>query len=392
MTALANLKILDFSTLLPGPFATMMLADLGAEVLRIESPTRPDLCREMAPFADGVSTKHAALNRNKRSITLDLKVPAAVALVKQLLADYDIVIEQFRPGVMRRLGLDYDSLRSINPRLIYCSVTGYGQTGPYRDRAGHDNNYLSISGLNGQSGRPGENTAIMGTQIADIAGGSLHAVIGILAAVNQRQQTGVGQLIDISMTDAAFSLNMMFGSDYLAAGQNPEPCSTVLNGGSFYDYYRTADQRSLSIGSLEPQFFTRMCLIIGGQALLALGQDHSPRGQQIFKQALGAAVAQKTLAQWQALFADEDACVEPVLSFAEACEHPQILAREMIVEVPVDAKRRQAQIASPLKLSASPVQYRHIGAPSGQDNRALLQQLGLSASEIEQLLATGAMG
>ena len=185
MTALKNLKVLDFSTLLPGPFATMMLADMGADVLRIESPTRPDMSRELPPFVGGVSTKHAMLNRNKRAITLDLKNALAIELVEKLVVEYDILVEQFRPGVMARLGLGYDRLREINPGLIYCSITGYGQTGPYRDRAGHDNNYLSIAGINGYSGREGERPPLMGTQIADIACGSLHGAVGILAAVKQ---------------------------------------------------------------------------------------------------------------------------------------------------------------------------------------------------------------
>ena len=218
MSALKNLKVLDLSTLLPGPFATMMLADMGADVLRIESPTRPDLSRELPPFLGGVSTKHATLNRNKRAITLDLKNPHAIALVERMVADYDILVEQFRPGVMDRLGLGYERLKELNPGLIYCSITGYGQTGPYRDRAGHDNNYLSIAGVNGYSGREGERTPIMGTQVADIACGSLHGVVGILAAVNHRHVTGEGQYVDISMTDAAFSMNVMYGTDYLAAG------------------------------------------------------------------------------------------------------------------------------------------------------------------------------
>ena len=167
MRALQNLKILDFSTLVPGPFATMMLADMGADVLRIESPTRPDMVRAMGPYADDTSTGHATLNRNKRSIGLNLKTPEAVAIVKQLVAQYDIVIEQFRPGVMARFGLSYQQLAEINPSIIYCSITGYGQTGPYRDRAGHDNNYLSLAGLNGYSGRQGEHTPIMGMPIGD---------------------------------------------------------------------------------------------------------------------------------------------------------------------------------------------------------------------------------
>jgi crotonobetainyl-CoA:carnitine CoA-transferase CaiB-like acyl-CoA transferase len=161
MSALKNLKVLDLSTLLPGPFATMMLADMGAEVLRIESASRPDMSRELPPFLGGVATKHAALNRNKRAITLDLKNAHAIALVERLVVEYDILVEQFRPGVMDRLGLGYERLKELNPGLIYCSITGYGQKGPYRDRAGHDNNYLSISGVNGYSGREGERPACL---------------------------------------------------------------------------------------------------------------------------------------------------------------------------------------------------------------------------------------
>ena len=197
MSALKNLKVLDFSTLLPGPFATMMLADMGANVLRVESPTRPDMSRQLPPFLGEVSSKHAALNRNKRAITLDLKNQHAVALVEALVTEYDILVEQFRPGVMARLGLGYGRLKEINPRLIYCAITGYGQTGPYRDRAGHDNNYLSVSGVNGYSGRERERPPLMGTQVADIACGSLHGVVGVLAAVNHRHLTGEGQFVDI---------------------------------------------------------------------------------------------------------------------------------------------------------------------------------------------------
>ena len=172
-----------------------------------------------------------------------------------MVTGYDIVIEQFRPGVMDRLGVGFETLKKINPKLIYCSITGYGQTGPNRDRAGHDNNYISLSGLNGYSGRDGKRTPIMGVPFADLAGGSLHSVVGILAAVNQRTQTGLGQHVDISMTDAMFGMSAMFGSHYLAGKEEPRPGTTALNGGTFYDYYLTADGRNLSIGSLEPQFF-----------------------------------------------------------------------------------------------------------------------------------------
>jgi crotonobetainyl-CoA:carnitine CoA-transferase CaiB-like acyl-CoA transferase len=393
MGALSNLKILDFSTLLPGPFATMQLADLGADVIRIESPDRPDLCRMIPPFSGSVSTSHAMLNRNKRAIALDLKNDRAIVLIEKLLSEYDIVIEQFRPGVMDRLNLGYERLKAINPRLIYCSITGYGQTGPYRHRAGHDNNYLSVAGINGYSGRKGERPPVMGTQIADIAGGSLHAVIGILAAVNQRHQTGEGQYVDISMTDAAFSLNALFGSHYLGAGKSLAPESTLLNGGSFYDYYETLDGRYMSVGSLEPHFFQRLCKTLGRDDLLPLGTQQGEKAIERLKSELASVFRTKTLADWARIFAEQDACVEPVLSFSEATEHAQIQARGMVVEVPVgDSANTQHQIAHPIKMSDSKPQYRFSGVPLGEHNVEVLQSLGYSKKEQQELLASGAFG
>lgn len=373
MSALSNLKVLDFSTLLPGPFAGMMLADWGADIIRVESPTRADLVREIPPFSNGVSSKHAMLNRNKRAITLDLKESASIELIKKMILDYDIILEQFRPGVMDRLGLGYETLKEINPKLIYCSITGFGQTGPYRDRAGHDNNYISIAGLNGYSGRKGERTPIMGTQIADIAGGSLHSVIGILTAVNHRHVTGEGQYVDVSMTDATFSLNAMFGSDYLTAGQNPEKESSMLTGGSFYDYYETADNRHISVGSIEPHFFKRLCTTLGGEELFALGCKQDKDSQITFKQTLTDTFKQKSLADWTEIFSEKDACVEPVLSFAEACENEQIVAREMITEVPMDDGSLQRQIASPFKLSNCKPKYEFVGGSLGANNQEIFE-------------------
>ena len=378
MRALENLKILDFTTLVPGPFATMMLADMGAEVLRIESPTRPDLLRSMPPFADGQSTAHGTLNRNKRSIALDLKNPEALEIAKRLVQDYDIVIEQFRPGVMQRLGLGYEQLREINPKLIYCSITGYGQTGPYRDRAGHDNNYLSISGLNGYSGREADRTPIMGMPVADIAGGSLHAVIGILAAVNQRHISGGGQQIDISMTDAMFSLNALFGSTYLSAGVEPTSGSMSLNGGSFYDYYQTSDNRYLSIGSLEPQFFQVLCETLGDVELLALGNQQDSNAQQALRAKLDTIIATKTLDQWREIF-------------AEACEYQDAAQREMIVDVKTPNGGSQRQVGTALKLSKSAPEYGTSGGAIGQHSAEILAELGFDTDAIATLQSSGAV-
>lgn len=283
---LASLKVLDFSTLLPGPFASLLLADMGAEVLRIESPTRVDLLRVLPPHDQGISASHAYLNRNKRSLALDLKQPAALEVVKQLLQDHDILLEQFRPGVMERLGLGYEALKAINPRLIYVSITGYGQTGPYKDRAGHDLNYLALAGLASYTGRADSGPLPLGFQAADIAGGSLYGVIGLLAAVIARQQSGQGQHLDVSMTDCAFSLNAMAGAGYLACGVEPGREEQVLNGGSFYDYYRSRDGRWMSVGSLEPNFMQQMCTALDRPELAAQGLSPKPEQQRALKEAL----------------------------------------------------------------------------------------------------------
>ncbi len=390
---LQSLKVLDFSTLLPGPYATMMLADMGAEVLRVEAPGRPELTRQIPPLdANGVSYNHAYLNRSKRSIGLNLKQPAAVEVVKRLVQEYDILVEQFRPGVMDRLGIGYETLRALNPRLIYCAITGYGQSGPYRSRPGHDMNYLALAGAASYTGRPDQGPLPLGLQVADIAGGSLHAVTGMLAAVIERQHSGQGQLIDISMTDAAFALNGMAGAGALGSGRDPRAGELMLNGGSFYDYYQTKDGRYFSVGGLEPQFLQRLCETIGRPELGELGLSPDPRDQQRLRDTFTEVFASKTFAQWQAIFADVDACVEPVLSILEAAEHPQLKARAMVVEVPTGDGARQKQIAAPIKFSRHAASYRHTGAELGAHTEEVLRQAGYDALEIAALRASGALG
>lgn len=388
---LASLKVLDFSTLLPGPFASLLLADMGAEVLRVESPSRPDLVRLLPPHADGSSASHAWLNRNKRSLALDLKQPASLEIVKRLVMDYDILLEQFRPGVMDRLGLSYAALKALNPRLIYVSITGYGQTGPYRDRAGHDINYLALSGLASYTGRRDSGPVPLGAQVADIAGGSLHGVIGLLAAVIQRQQTGEGQQVDISMTDCAFSLNAMSGAGYLAAGVEPGMENQVLNGGSFYDYYRTRDDGWLSVGSLEPQFMNVFCRALGRPELAGRGLSPSEGAQQALKQEIAREIEKRDLAEWQALFAGLDACVEPVLPLSKAVEHPQLQARGMVTEVPIDTKT-QRQMACPIKFSAGLPEPRHAGAKLGEHTADVLRELGYTQVQVAELKKSRALG
>lgn len=367
-TALKGLKVLDFSTLLPGPFATLYLADLGAEVIHIESPTRPDLVRLFPPYANGQATSHSYLNRNKQSVTLDLKDPASIEQVKQKISEFDIVVEQFRPGVMQRLGLDYQTLAEINPRLIYCSITGYGQTGSYKDKAGHDINYIALSGIAGHCGRQDSGPPPMGIQIADVAGGSLHAVIGILAAVVERQNSGLGQYIDISMTDCVVGLNNMAAAASLAGAQQQQRESEQLNGGTFYNYYETADARYLSIGSLEPQFMTGLASALELPILRQKGASFDTEDRQIVKQAIRDKIKSKNLAEWNQLFEQLDVCVEPVLSLDEALQSQISQQRNWVVNVPLkpNSDQTEPQLACPIKFSRSQMQYHYIGQQLGE--------------------------
>ncbi|SDH37299.1 CaiB/BaiF CoA transferase family protein [Pseudomonas panipatensis] len=389
---LASLKIIDFSTLLPGPFASLLLADMGAEVLRVESPTRMDLIRVLPPHDGGVSASHAYLNRNKRSIALDLKRPEALEVVRQLVREYDIVLEQFRPGVMERLGIGYEALKAINPGLIYVAITGYGQTGPYRERAGHDINYLALAGVASYTGRRDTGPLPLGVQLADIAGGSLHGVMGLLAAVIHRQQTGEGQLVDVSMTDCAFSLNGMAGAGYLACGVEPQMEALALNGGSFYDYYRTRDGRWFSVGSLEPQFMQQLCAAIGRPELAARGLSPKAEEQRALKREIAIEFERRDFAELCECFAAVDACVEPMLPFAEALEHPQIKARGLVTDVPRGDAGSQRQMACPIRFSAGLPAPRHIGAALGAHTEEVLQELGYSAEQVATLKADGVIG
>lgn len=367
-SALHRLKVLDFSTLLPGPFATLYLADLGAEVIHIESPTRPDLIRVLPPYAHGQATAHRYLNRNKQSIALDLKDPKNIELIHEKIKSFDIVVEQFRPGVMQRLGLDYATLAAIHPKLIYCSITGYGQTGSYKDKAGHDINYLALSGIAGHSGRQDSGPPPMGVQMADVAGGSMHAVIGILSAVIERQQSGLGQYIDISMTDCVVSLNNMAAAASLAGQQKQHPEQHILNGGSFYDYYQTQDQRYLSIGSLEPQFMQGVAQALALPILLEKGASLDPIDRQAVKQAVQAKIAMQPLVYWQACFAELDLCVEAVLTLDEALNSNLAKERNWVTQVPFaeGSRETEAQLALPIKFSRSQAVYHYVGQALGE--------------------------
>lgn len=387
MTILNGLKILDFSSLLPGPLATMLFADLGADVIHIESARRVDLMRIMPPYdEDQESYIHQHLNRSKKSLTLNLKTEQAVEIVKALIKEYDIIIEGFRPGVMDRLGLGYEALKEVNPRLIYCSITGYGQTGPFANRPGHDNNYLSVAGVLDHSRLKGKKPAAMGIQIADVAGGTLHAAVGVLAAALYREKTGEGKYIDVSMTDAVFTMNALYGSQFFGSGRCPKPEEEILNGGTFYDYYQTKDGRYFSVGSLEPQFRKLLCEALDIPELIDSTFNDSYYTQMRFKEALCDAFKSKTYAQWLEVFNEDfHGCVEPVLTFEEACEHPQLIARNMLVEVPKKDGTTQRQIGTAIKFEGIEPAYQFVGVKMGEHTSEILQEFGYSEEMIAEL-------
>jgi len=350
--------------------------------LRIESPTRPDLVRALPPLdASGHSAAHSYLNRNKKAMALDLKSPDAKNIIHKLLAEYDVLVEQFRPGVMARLGLDYKTLKAINPKLIYCSITGYGQTGPLKDRAGHDINYLALSGVADYSRRKGEKPVPQGLQIADIAGGSHHAVMSVLAAVIERSQTGEGQHLDISMTDCAFSMNAMFAAGMLGGGVEPQAESTMLNGGSFYDYYETSDGRYMSVGSLEPQFLMQLCDALEIKHLIGKAGSQKPEDIHEFKQAISDKLKGQSFDYWTDVFAKLDCCVEPVLSFKEASQQPHAQARNWLSDAAaLNAEGKcLTQLSNPI---SKPTQIHNTGGAIGSDTEQVLSEQGFSIEAV----------
>lgn len=322
---LEGLTVLDFTTLLPGPLATLMLAEAGARVIKIERPGGEDM-RRFPPFADGASVLFAQLNRGKEIVELDLKANSAKDQLRHLIASADIVVEQFRPGVMDRLELGYAALAARHPDLIYCSVSGFGQIGPIADRAGHDLNYLALSGLLAQSCGSAGQPALPPAQIADIGGGSFPAVINILLAVLQRQKTGRGCHLDISMTDVMFTFGLFAHAQHAAGETVPEYGTGLLTGGSpRYKLYPAGDGNMIAVAALEQKFWLRLCDLL--EIPEALRDDRiDPKATS---EAIANAIAKQNAADWDPILSDADCCCCPVRNFEEAHADPHFSARRV---------------------------------------------------------------
>lgn len=393
---LFGLKVLDFTTLLPGPYATLALADMGAEVVCIKAPGRADIdeLSEIGPEGGGRVPLEAWLGRGKRSMQLDLKHLQGRRVIERLLETHDILVEQFRPGVMTRLGLGWDELKERFPHLIYCSLTGYGQDGPLADRAGHDINYLARSGLMGHSGRRDIGPVLTGMQIADVAAGSHGVVISILAAVIHRMHTGQGQHLDVSMTDGSLVFNAMAAAQYLDSGKEEGRETWQLNGGSLYDFYECADGGYISFGGLEPKFFVAFLQAIGLPELIPGGL--MPDDLERAKALVAGRIKQKTRDQWAEVFAGVDACAEPVLGLAEALDSEHAKARGLVWEIARTGGGTVRQLGLPLKFSATPPDYAQAGgqagAAAGAHTREIMRELGYGDTEIAELDADGLFG
>jgi alpha-methylacyl-CoA racemase len=377
MSALDGLRVLDLSRLLPGGFCSLLLADFGADVIKVEDTGAGDYLRASGP-------PFLALNRGKRSISVDLKHPDGREVFLRLARGADVLLESFRPGVMDRLGVGYQRLRSENPRLVYCAITGYGQDGPFALRAGHDTNYLARIGLLDLTGDPAGPPVQSGGQIADLGGGALMAAFGILAAVRERERSGEGQLVDVSMTDGALSWLAMDAARHLAGGAAPRRGRAELAGGLIcYRPYRCADGW-VAFGALEPKFWRAWCEGVGRPELAerqfdAVGSETHGAVEAIF--------AERTRAQWEAFNDEHDCCLEPVLGLDEALESELVRARGMVVEV-----EGQRLLGTPVKLSRTPADPTRAGGPAlGADTDAVLAEAGLGADEIAALREAGAV-
>ncbi|HEU0178857.1 MAG TPA: CaiB/BaiF CoA-transferase family protein [Blastocatellia bacterium] len=384
MKPLDNITVLDLTRLLPGAVATMMLGDFGAEIIKIEEPGIGDPARRSRAGIKQPGAYFLATNRNKRSVTINLKRERGREIFLKLVEKADVVIEGFRPGVMDRLGVGYESLKALNPRLIYCAITGYGQDGPYRFKAGHDANYLSVAGLLGVNGPKGGPPTLSGVQLADLAGGSLHAVIGVLLALQTRARTGDGQFVDISMTDTSLSMMYVPFASFLANDAQPQRGNEGLSGRyACYQIYGTKDGRYLSLGALEHKFWENACRTLGRDDFI--GECFNDGAQEEIIAAFREIFKTRTAVEWLAAFENVDTCVALVNDIAEMIEDPQIKHRGLIAEIEHPTEGVLKQIAPTVKLLATPGEMRLPPPRLGEHTREILMSLDYTDEMIKSL-------
>ena len=385
MGLLRGLKMLDLSRLLPGPYCSLLLADLGMEVLKVEDTEQGDYMRTMGPIRKKDSAYFLALNRNKKSMTLNLKVKEGKEVFYNLTNSYDILLEGFRPGVMDRLGVGYQDLKKRNPRVIFCSLSGYGQEGPYRERSGHDINYIGLAGILEVTGAKQGPPIIPGVQIADIGGGGMMAAIAILAASIHREKTGEGQYLDVSMLDSAISWLSIHAGKYFMDKELPKRGEMHLSGRyACYQVYPTEDGRYMSLGALEPKFWKNFCETIGRRDFI-LKQFIEGEEQLRIIEEVQKLFKTKTQKEWVDLFKNVDACCEPILTLEEVSHHPQVLHRQMVKELEHPVEGKTQQIGSPIKSSQFSFEVRTPPPAWGEHTIEVLKTIGYSEEDIRHL-------
>ncbi len=389
---LSGIRILDLSRLLPGAYASQMLADFGADVIKIEEPGSGDYARQMPPHGPGgLGLYFLATNRNKRSVTLNLKTPQGRSIFLRLVREADVLLESFRPGVMERLELGYERLKEVNSALVYCAISGYGQDGPYQQRAGHDLNYAGYAGLLHHNRGPHGEPAMPATQFGDIAGGSFMAVIGILTALMGRAEKGEGRMVDVSMTEGVMALMPLLSTFYLNTGKAPQPGRSSLDGGlPCYNIYETKDGKHVTLAALEPKFWHTFCTRIGHLELLPFHTPVGPGEREQAIEILRSIFKTKTRDEWQAELAEIDACVGPVYTLEEALNDPHARARNVTFSAPLDGGTFRSLPSFP-RISGVDGEQRYAPPALGEQSDEILREIGYSDTELEQFKREGSI-